>query len=225
MAVNHDYNRSNITGISEVILAEPKSNKDLREAILRAFDKANKVLITRINQEQHVIIDNLVKDLNVEPHFDDFKRTCILDRDTPPQPQTDLVAIISAGTSDRYVVEEISMTLRFFEVSSVTYQDVGVAGIHRHQDVLSKLTTMDNVRMLIVVAGNEGALFSVIASQTKLPIIAVPTSIGYGFGGKGMTAFQSAVQSCSPGIAVVNIDNGFGAATFAVKLINSIASG
>ena len=97
---------------------------------------------------------------------------------------------------------------------------MGVAGIHRHRAALDKIEINNNIKLIIIVAGQEGALFSVISAQTKLPVIAIPTSIGYGYGGKGITALQSALQSCAPGIAVLNIDNGFGGAAFAAKLLN-----
>ena len=131
-----------------------------------------------------------------------------------------LDSILSGGTSDQYVVEEIIFCLKYFGINALIFPDIGVAGIHRHKDALEKIENNANIKLLIVVAGNEGALFSVISSQTKLPMIAVPTNIGYGYGGKGETALKSALQSCSPGVVAVNIDNGFGAAAFAKKLFS-----
>ncbi|MCY3414780.1 MAG: nickel pincer cofactor biosynthesis protein LarB [Candidatus Heimdallarchaeota archaeon] len=216
MSVNHDSNRSSITGIPEVILAEPKLIEDLLHAITMAMDRNARVLITRIQPSQIESIKKLLDTHGWKSEFDAIERTLMIyDKDIAVRSLS--AAILSAGTSDRYVVEEIRLTMKFFGWSTQVIQDVGVAGIHRHKEALSSLDT--ETKCIIVVAGQEGAIFPVIAAQTKLPVIAVPSAVGYGFGGKGETALRSALQSCAPGIATMNIDNGFGAAAFASKLL------
>ena len=218
MTVNFDHHRSERTGIDEVILAEPKHNIDLKEAILKALEKNNRVLITRIQESQRETVEASSEEVDQEITWDRYFRTAIIG-EIDDREKTTHVAILSGGTSDQPIVEEISFSLRYFGINSIAFPDVGVAGIHRHQDVLEKISDMNSVKIIIVVAGLEGALFSVISGQSKLPMIAVPTSTGYGFGGKGEAALRSALQSCSPGVVAVNIDNGFGAASFVKKML------
>ena len=217
--VNHDHKRDRRTGIPEVVLAEPKSNSDLVLAINKALDRADTVLTTRIQGHQIKSINQEIRDKNWKAEFDEFNRTLIISKCKGKI--RDLgVAIFSAGTSDRYIVEEIRLTMKFLGWKTTIRMDVGVAGIHRFQEALASIESDKSIKCLILVAGQDGALFPVVTGQTRLPVIAVPTSIGYGFGGKGETALRSALQSCAPGISVVNIDNGFGAATMAAKILN-----
>lgn len=217
--VNHDYNRENRTGIPEVVLAEPKSNKDLILAITRALEQVNSVLVTRIQEYQLEAINEEIANKGWKGDFDDFNRTLILSKKEIEIKELG-VAIFSAGTSDRYIVEEIRLTMKFLGWNTTIRMDVGVAGLHRFREALDSIESDKSIKCLILVAGQDGALFPVVTGQTRLPVIAVPTSIGYGFGGKGETALRSALQSCAPGISVVNIDNGFGAATMAAKILN-----
>jgi hypothetical protein len=124
------------------------------------------------------------------------------------------VAILTAGTSDIKVAEEAAMTAEFLGLEVKKFYDVGVAGLHRLIRPLKEIINSD-VDSIIVVAGMEGALPSVVAGLVDLPVIAVPTSVGYGVSMEGLTTLFSMLQSCSSGVAVVNIDNGFGAAVFA----------
>lgn len=217
--VNHDHNRGRRTGIPEVVLAEPKSNKDLILAITRALEQVNSVLVTRIQEYQLEAINEEIVNKGWKGDFDDFNRTLILSKKEIEIKELG-VAIFSAGTSDRYIVEEIKLTMKFLGWNTTIRMDVGVAGLHRFREALDSIESDKSIKCLILVAGQDGALFPVVTGQTRLPVIAVPTSIGYGFGGKGETALRSALQSCAPGISVVNIDNGFGAATMAAKILN-----
>lgn len=217
--VNHDHNRGRRTGIPEVVLAEPKSNKDLILAITRALEQVNSVLVTRIQEYQLEAINEEIVNKGWKGDFDDFNRTLILSKKEIEIKELG-VAIFSAGTSDRYIVEEIRLTMKFLGWNTTIRMDVGVAGLHRFREALDSIESDKSIKCLILVAGQDGALFPVVTGQTRLPVIAVPTSIGYGFGGKGETALRSALQSCAPGISVVNIDNGFGAATMAAKILN-----
>ncbi|MDH5647157.1 MAG: AIR carboxylase family protein, partial [Candidatus Heimdallarchaeota archaeon] len=152
---------------------------------------------------------------------DSFSRTMIIHSDIIEKPKNELsVAIFSGGTSDRFIVEEIIMCVRFFGYSCKSYQDIGVAGYHRFQPALEEVENNINIKCLIIVAGQEGALFPVISGQTRLPIIAVPSPVGYGYKGGGESALITALQTCAPGIGVVNIANGFGAAALASKILN-----
>ncbi len=216
-SVNHDHSRESRTGIPEVILAEPKAIVDLLSVIEYAMKKNRRVLITRIQNDQIDAINEFNADKDWIVELDDFNRTMMLYYKMWEIDELS-VAILSAGTSDRYIVDEIRFCMRFFGYSTHISMDVGVAGIHRFKEALSEVD--DNNLCIILVAGQDGALFPVVSGQTKLPVIAVPTSIGYGFGGKGETALRSALQSCAPGISTVNIDNGFGAASMAAKILN-----
>lgn len=223
MSSNFDHDREMRTGLPEVILAEPKKESDLIETITAALEIKNNVLITRILNNQIGVVEKISKEMKMKITWDRYKRTAILGDILYPKIKYK-AAIISGGTSDKPIVEEIQLSLQFFGIEFQSFVDVGVAGIHRHQIALQNISDDENIKIIIVVAGAEGALFSVISAQTKFPVIAVPASTTYGYGGKGKAALMSALQSCSPGIATVNIDNGFGAASFARKLLSSIDS-
>ncbi|RPI59580.1 MAG: nickel pincer cofactor biosynthesis protein LarB, partial [Ignavibacteriales bacterium] len=127
------------------------------------------------------------------------------------------VAIISGGTSDQYLVNEIYFTLKFFSKEAERFQDIGVAGVHR---LLNKLERLKQFKVIIVVAGFEGALPTVAGGLLPQPIIAVPASVGYGISSGGKVALNSMLSSCANGITVVNIDNGYGAAMAALRILN-----
>jgi NCAIR mutase (PurE)-related protein len=222
MSVNHDTMRHSRTGIPEIVLAEPKQLTDLISAIEIGMNRNKQLLTTRIKQEQVEPLKNLIAKNNWKHEFDKFERTLIISVVEIVEPSSLGVGIFAAGTSDGMIVEEIKHCLRFFGWKTSIALDVGVAGLHRFQDALEKIHRDPNIHCLIVVAGQDGALFSVVAGQTKLPIIAVPSPVGYGYGGKGETALLSALQACAPGVAVVNIENGFGAASIASKFLSQI---
>ncbi|MFV2015001.1 MAG: nickel pincer cofactor biosynthesis protein LarB [Candidatus Heimdallarchaeota archaeon] len=218
--VNHDAKRENYTSIPECVLAEPKDKNQLSQAVQQALKNTKSILITRIQAAQIPTLQDLSAQDELPLVFDKYHRTAVMGDFNPIENNPISCAVLSAGTSDDYLVEEIGFCLNYFGVRISKFSDIGVAGIHRHKSALVEIENMNTVRCIIVVAGQEGALFPIIAAQTKLPVIAVPSSVGYGFGGKGITALQTALQSCSPGVTVVNIDNGFGAATFVKKMMN-----
>ncbi len=218
--VNHDTHRKTITGIPECVLAEPKTNDQLIQSIEKGIEKNKKIAVTRLNGTQSKLIQKFSLTHNYDITFDKYHRTAVIGYYEPKLVSNLKIAIISAGTSDDHIVEEVKFLLTFFGYGVETFADVGVAGIHRHRQALDKIELNRFIKLVIVVAGQEGALFSVISAQTKLPVLAIPTSVGYGYGGKGVAALQTALQSCAPGISVMNIDNGFGAAAFASKLLN-----
>ncbi len=222
--INHDHKRGSRTGVPESILAEPKRLVELKDALIASMKRNNDVLITRILESQLATVSKIVRENNWKIKFDAYKRTAIVFNNIIPEIKQLGVAIFSAGTSDRYIVEEIKLCLRYFGWSSKSYQDVGVAGIHRMREALEEMDKVSEFRIacLIVVAGQDGALFPVVAGQTELPVIAVPAPVGYGMGSGGKAALYSALQACAPGIGVVNIENGFGAAALASKILNQI---
>ncbi|MCI0469560.1 MAG: nickel pincer cofactor biosynthesis protein LarB [Nitrospirae bacterium] len=201
-----DHHRHIRQGIPEVIFAEGKRVKDVIVIARSIFKKSNKLLITKASKE---IYDGLkIRNAVFHPlsgaisaKGEKKKKGCIL--------------ILSAGTSDIPVAEEAAVTASFLGSRVETVYDVGVAGIHR---LIDSQKSLNSARVIIVVAGMEGALPSVVGGLIDKPIIAVPTSIGYGTSLKGLTALFAMLNSCVPGIAVMNIDNGFGAGCLAHKI-------
>ena len=172
--VNFDFNRTSLTGIPEVILAEPKTIEQLMEVLKVSTTKSEKLLITRVQNEQIDTIQELTNSLGWELESDNFERTFIVAKNPPKPTQENIrVAVISAGSSDQYVVEEIRLTFKYFGVNIAVYTDSGVAGLYRHQKILEEIKQIKSIRALIVVAGQDGALFPVITAQTSLPVIAV----------------------------------------------------
>lgn len=215
--LNLDTHRVLRTGLSEVVLALGKSNKQLCAAVGGLF-KHHPVLVTKVNSEQ----GHLLKQEFEQGYFWEDARIFSLGKCLPmnmPFPQKGEVIILSAGAADLSIALETFATLCFWGIDVGFISDVGVAGLHRLQNHIASI--MD-ARIIIVIAGMEGALPSVIGGFAQCPIIAVPTSIGYGVGAGGSVALSAMLCSCAPGIATVNIDNGFGAAAFAAKLMNTL---
>ncbi len=208
-----DHHRSIRTGQPEVIYGEGKS-VDMLTPIVNAFiEKEQNMLITRLNTGKAKRLEHISDKLI----YNKTART--MQYEPKPLPTTETsVCIVSAGTSDLPVVEEAAVTLSMLGNKVDKIVDVGVAGIHR---LFSKIDTIRSARAVIVVAGMEGALASVVGGVVASPIIAVPTSIGYGSNQKGITTLMAMLSSCTPNVTVVNIDNGFGAAYYA-SIINHI---
>jgi hypothetical protein len=208
-----DHHRQLRSGVPEVVYAEGKAPEQAA-AIARALHaKAGRALVTRASSDVHGLLADMA-----EVEYDAVAGLITLGPVPAPVGQ---VAVIAAGTSDLPVAREAVGTLAFLGSGAVEITDVGVAGIHRlmhHRDAMGR------AHALIVVAGMEGALPSVVGGLTDKPIVAVPTSVGYGTSFGGLTALFAMLNSCVPGIAVMNIDNGFGAACLAHR-INRLASG
>ena len=208
-----DHHRSIRTGQPEVIYGEGKSI-DMLIPIVNAFiEKNENMLITRLNDSKakqlETISDKLVYN----------KIASTMKFEPKPLPLTESsVCVLSAGTSDLPIVEEAVETLAILGNRYTKIVDVGVAGIHR---LFSKIEIIRDAKVVIVVAGMEGAIASVVGGLVSAPIIAVPTSIGYGSNLQGITTLMAMLTSCSPNVTVVNIDNGFGAAYFA-SIVNHI---
>lgn len=204
-----DWSRRHRTGLPEVALAEHKSSGQLRDIFLQHQERSVPLLITRMTREHVAELSDLPLAV------DEIARTATYLAPEVSGSSTD-VAIVSAGTSDMAVAREALVSAQFLELGAKLYSDVGVAGLWRLGEKLDELNTF---RLIIAVAGMEGALFSVISGLVRAPVIAVPTSVGYGVSTGGVTALHSALASCSPGVVTVNIDNGFGAAAAARKFL------
>ncbi len=207
-----DCGRADRCGFPEAVWSPGKSDSEIRAAVRTLLDRTGRALITRLSESQA----DALKDEFSETQLRWYARAGLLalgelQTATPPE-----VAILSAGTSDAAVVQEIEGACEFAGIGCEAWFDVGVAGIHRVLETRSEWTRHD---VIIVVAGMDGALPSVVAGLTHRPVIAVPTSVGYGAAFDGLAALLTMLNACAPGVAVVNIDNGFGAAALAVRML------
>jgi NCAIR mutase (PurE)-related protein len=209
-----DHHRSIRQGVPEVILGEGKTVAQI-VAIARELARSGQnVLVTRIDDAK---ASALIQDMPAVRH-NAMGRTCTLEQAPTPRLSDRKVALVSAGTSDIPVAEECAETMRMLGIDFERVFDVGVAGIHR---LLHKRPMLEEAGVIIVIAGMEGALASVVGGLVDVPVIAVPTSIGYGAAQHGMTALCGMLTSCASGITVVNIDNGFGAAFAAARMLRA----
>ncbi len=212
-----DYNRKLRTGRPEVIYGEGKTVEQIKKIVLNMKqNEAATVLATRINREKF----EAIKEVFEEAVFFEAARIASVCLDPTPKKNVGKIAVVSAGTSDIAVCEEAAVTAEFFGNEVTRVYDVGVAGLHR---LLNKLDVFDSATVIIVVAGMEGALASVVGGLTNKPVIAVPTSVGYGAAFGGIAALLSMLNSCASGVGVVNIDNGFGAAVLADSIVSAIS--
>ena len=207
-----DHHRGLRKGFAEVVYCEGKTPKQVADIIDALAQHHPQVLGTRARADQFEAACARVPDLR----FDEPARTIWLDRE-PDRPRRDGVIIVVAGTSDLPVAREAVITLELMGHAAPLISDVGVAGVHR---LLPHLPALQQANVIIVVAGMEGALPSVVAGAVAAAVIAVPTSVGYGASFKGVTALLAMLNSCAPGVSVVNIDNGYGAAHLAA-IINA----
>jgi pyridinium-3,5-biscarboxylic acid mononucleotide synthase len=206
-----DHERRERTGVPEAIFAEGKTLEQNIALVGALYARTGFALATRIPPEQRAPIAAAYPDAVLEPLSGALRRGTL--------PRTGRrVAVVCAGTSDLPVAEEAAFVLNALGHDAVRATDVGVAGIHRLFDALGDVASCGAV---IVVAGMEGALPSVVAGLVRAPVIAVPTSVGYGAAFEGIAALLGMLTSCAPGIGVVNIDNGFGAAALAHKIVSA----
>ena len=217
--VDCDHQRESRTGIPEVVFAKFKDPEGLLQSIHSLLDgPKGRVLVTKATTDQQSLIKKTFKSLVTT--CDSISGTIIIEKEGVQKADKTLgkVVVLAAGTSDHFVAEEAAISAEFFGLDVTRKYDCGVAGMHRVKEACM-LASDANADCIIVVAGMEGALPSVIASQVRQPIIAVPTSVGYGASFSGITPLLGMLNSCSPGVAVVNIDNGFGAAAAAYKMV------
>ncbi|TFF84549.1 MAG: nickel pincer cofactor biosynthesis protein LarB [Promethearchaeota archaeon] len=211
------------TGIVEVIFAENKEPQALVE-IIKTFLKRNKfAIVSRYKEDQLQLIEKAyLKDTEYEMDINPQAKTIIIKSvDYEFKKKGGLIGIITAGSSDIPVAEEAKVIAQAMGCQVLTSYDLGIAGIHRIFQPLSAMITK-GVQVFIVCAGMEGTLPGVVAALVDIPVIGVPVSSGYGLGEKGIGALTTMLQSCSPGLLVVNIDNGFGAGASAALIANKI---
>lgn len=207
-----DHHRAMRAGFAEVVLAMGKTPGQVAAIAERLVAHGGRLLVTRATPEHAEATTSLIPDAVYHP----LARVIMVDRD--PLPRRSGIAVVCAGTSDLPVAEEAALTAEIMGNEVQRISDVGVAGIHRLFDRLDQLRTAS---VIVVVAGMEGALPSVVGGLVECPVIAVPTSIGYGANFGGLAALLGMLNSCSSGVTVVNIDNGFGAG-YSAALINRV---
>ncbi|OOB78412.1 MAG: 1-(5-phosphoribosyl)-5-amino-4-imidazole-carboxylate carboxylase [Epulopiscium sp. Nuni2H_MBin001] len=204
-----DHHRKLRSGFGEVIYCAGKSHSHLIKIYQHFFDHHIDVLGTRATKEQYLKVSKVIPKVQ----FDETSN--ILKLVQKPLEQKGLIAVCTGGTSDIAVAEEAAQVAEFFGSKVLREYDVGIAGIHR---LLSKINDINNANCIIAVAGMEGALPGVLAGMVDKPIIAVPTSVGYGASFNGVAALLTMLNSCAEGISVVNIDNGFGAGYLSTQI-------
>lgn len=211
-----DTSREQRTGFPEVVFCQKKEDAHLIKVYKKLYEVQGHVFGTRATPHQAEII----REEFPEVEHDEVSRTLLLN----PKKQSDLIgniAVCTAGTADISVAEECVKTIEYFGSRAKRFYDVGVSGIHR---LLSQVDDINSANVVVAIAGMEGALASVIGGLVKVPVIAVPTSVGYGASFNGLSALLTMINSCANGISVVNIDNGYGAGYIATQ-INRLAEG
>jgi len=212
-----DHHRALRTGFPEVIWGLGKTPQQIAQIMEAMRNRTSTIMATRIEPDVYDAIKAIVPD--VRYYF--TARICALNLPQPPNPQiAGTIGILSAGTADLPVAEEAAVTAELCGFKVQRLWDVGVAGIHR---LLNNLHVLKDADVLIVVAGMEGALPSVVGGLVDCPIVAVPTSVGYGASFNGLAPLLTMLNSCAAGIGVVNIDNGFGAAILAGQILRTAA--
>jgi NCAIR mutase (PurE)-related protein len=207
-----DWARAGRTGTSEAVLCDPKSAAQIDAIVAHATGLGGRLLLTRLGPRK---FSRLSAPAREALDYDAVTRTAILGG-LPAARGTGRVAIVCGGTSDLPVAREAARTLAFEGEAATLLADMGVAGLWR---LMERLDEIRRHRVVIAVAGMEGALFSVLAGLVPCAVIAVPASVGYGVAEGGRTALHAALASCASGLAVVNIDNGFGAAHAALRIL------
>jgi pyridinium-3,5-biscarboxylic acid mononucleotide synthase len=208
-----DHHREMRTGYPEIIYCAGKTIDQVREIFTVMSRKENNVIGTRANTDMY----EAVKAVHSDAVYYPMARIISLRKKIPEQTKSS-IAVITAGTSDMPVAEEAAITAELLGNKVLRIYDAGVAGIHR---LVDKLPEIRKCRVVIVIAGMEGALASVVGGLVDKPVIAVPTSVGYGANFGGISALLAMLTSCSTGVTVVNIDNGFGAG-FSASMINKM---
>ena len=212
-----DFSRRDRRGFPEAIYCASKDDESLIQIFKAFYDRRESVIGTRASRKQYEIVKKAIPDVK----YSDLAQIISLDY-SKESDKIGEIAIVSAGTSDLPVSLEAEITARFLGAKVKAYRDVGVAGVHR---LLDKTEEIKKANVIIAIAGMEAALATVLAGLVDKPIIAVPTSVGYGANLGGITALLSMINSCAEGVSVVNIDNGYGAAYQACQINRLIAKG
>jgi NCAIR mutase (PurE)-related protein len=208
---NIDYQRGLRQGISEIIYGQNKTPEQIRDIVLNMLNKGlNNIIITRTSQ---ITVDFLIKQ-KIDIEYHSIANLAVVQRNSRIK-QVGSVVIASGGTSDIPICEEAAVTAEVLGNRIIRLYDVGVAGLYR---LLARQKVLAKARVIIAVAGMDGALTSVIGGLVSCPVIAVPTSVGYGANFGGLSALLAMLNSCANGISIVNIDNGFGAGCIASRI-------
>jgi NCAIR mutase (PurE)-related protein len=220
---NFDLSRKYRSGFPEAVLAKGKAYSDLL-LIIQTYleDENNKdnLIVTKLENDIYESIVNDILNIKNFSLYNEKGKVLIIkkEKDEKKENYKHKIGLISAGTSDIPIAEEAASILKESCCEVVKFYDVGIAGIHRLFPKI-KIMIEEDVKVLIICAGMEGALASIVTGLVDIPVIGVPTSVGYGIAAKGEAAIYSMLQTCTPGLSVVNIDNGFGAAIIALKII------
>lgn len=209
-----DTSREERTGFPEVVFCSGKTDEQLKVIYKRLSEENGSVFGTRADPKQFEAVKEVIPDIVYDKDSKVLYK-CSGEASSP----IGKIAVVTAGTSDIPVAEEAAKTAEFFGGNVLRVYDVGVAGLHR---LMARIDEIRTANVVVAVAGMEGALPSVIGGMVKVPVIAVPTSVGYGASFEGLTALLSMMNSCANGISVVNIDNGYGAGYIATQ-INRLA--
>ena len=209
-----DHHRALRQGFPEVVFGAGKTPEQVAEIAQRIAVRGDGVLVTRLAPDAGELLSRRLPGIELN----DVARTAYFAPNVPPTPGRGTILIVTAGTGDLPVAEEAAVTATAMGNCVARLTDVGVAGIHR---LLSRHAELSQAAVIIVVAGMDGALPSVVGGLVRTPVIAVPTSVGYGASFQGVAALLTMLNSCAAGVAVVNIDNGFGAAVAASRINHS----
>ncbi len=213
-----DIGRRYRRGIPEVIFAERKNVGETKKIVQKVLAKSDSILVSRIPKKDYSGMVAFAKKNRFKMRNGKNTTTLLLYK-KQIKDSGGKIGIVTAGTSDIGVAEEARLACEAMNCTCVCSYDVGIAGLHRIFPIIKKFM-QENVDVIIVAAGMEGALASVVASLVDVPVIGLPTSVGYGYGEKGVAALASMLQSCSLGLSVVNIDNGIGAGAVAASIAN-----
>ena len=218
-----DFHRQERKGVPEIILSSTKTVSQCLDIAASFLDRTGRAILSRVSPELH---DALVSEYGPEGiEWFAASGTAIVRQDGGEVvPSGGRVGVLTAGTSDQPIAEEAGIVCQEMGCSVHVVYDVGVAGLHRLFDPLQQLLEVDGVDVIVVAAGMDGALPSVVSGLVDVPVIGLPTSVGYGMGGKGHAALLTMLQTCAPGLAVVNIDNGVGAGAMAALIANRVAA-
>ncbi len=212
MILRYDWDREDRIGMAEAVLCDSKTANQVERILGELAQAKRPVLFTRLDPERHSALPH---DLAAKLDYDAGSRTGFLNGTSSERRGS--VALVSAGTSDMGVASEAARTLEFLGIHTDFYSDVGVAGIHR---LFERLEEIQKADVVIAVAGMDAALASVLGGLVRQPLIGVPTSTGYGAARGGETALNAMLASCAQGVVVSNIDNGFGAACAAARILS-----
>jgi NCAIR mutase (PurE)-related protein len=219
--IRPDLERERRKGTPEVIFGETKTVAQIIAMAQALLDRTGRAIISRVGSEAVVALREAFPEYNVNVR--EAARCVVIYRsDYVPRRTGGLVGVISAGTSDIPIADEAAVLAEEMGCQVTRIYDVGVAGLHRLVEPLRNLLST-GVDVIVVAAGMDGALPSVVAGLVPVPVIGLPTAIGYGLGGKGVAALLSMLQTCAPGLSVVNIDNGVGAGITAALIANRVA--